>query len=43
MTFIGPRPDTPIGSAAYTDEEKIILPLHKSHQNVSVSILRFHK
>ena len=25
MTFIGPRPDTPIGSAAYTDEEKIIL------------------
>jgi lipopolysaccharide/colanic/teichoic acid biosynthesis glycosyltransferase len=25
MTFIGPRPDTPIGSAAYTDEEKVIL------------------
>jgi len=25
MTFIGPRPDTPIGSAAYTEEEKIIL------------------
>jgi lipopolysaccharide/colanic/teichoic acid biosynthesis glycosyltransferase len=25
MTFIGPRPDTPIGSAQYTDEEKIIL------------------
>lgn len=25
MTFIGPRPDTPIGSVAYTDEEKIIL------------------
>jgi len=25
MSFIGPRPDTPIGSAAYTDEEKIIL------------------
>lgn len=25
MTFIGPRPDTPVGSAAYTDEEKIIL------------------
>lgn len=25
MTFVGPRPDTPTGSAAYTDEEKIIL------------------
>lgn len=25
MTFIGPRPDTPIGSAAYTEEEKLIL------------------
>ena len=25
MTFIGPRPDTPVGSSAYTDEEKIIL------------------
>lgn len=25
MSFIGPRPDTPIGSADYTDEEKIIL------------------
>ncbi len=25
MTFIGPRPDTPIGSTAYTEEEKIIL------------------
>lgn len=25
MTFIGPRPDTPVGSAAYTQEEKIIL------------------
>lgn len=25
MTFIGPRPDSPIGSAAYTKEEKIIL------------------
>ena len=25
MTFIGPRPDTPVGSAAYTDEEKVIL------------------
>ena len=25
MSFIGPRPDTPIGSAAYTEEEKIIL------------------
>ncbi len=25
MSFIGPRPDTPAGSAAYTDEEKIIL------------------
>lgn len=25
MTFIGPRPDTPVGSAAYTDEERIIL------------------
>lgn len=25
MSFIGPRPDTPIGSAAYSDEEKIIL------------------
>ena len=25
MTFIGPRPDTPVGSAAYTEEEKIIL------------------
>lgn len=25
MTFIGPRPDTPIGSAAYTEDEKIIL------------------
>lgn len=25
MTFIGPRPDTPVGSAAYTEKEKIIL------------------
>lgn len=25
MTFIGPRPDTPIGSAEYTEEEKVIL------------------
>ncbi len=25
MTFIGPRPDTPVGSAAYTEEERIIL------------------
>lgn len=25
MTFIGPRPDTPVGSAAYTDEENVIL------------------
>lgn len=25
MSFIGPRPDTPIGSAAYTEEEKSIL------------------
>lgn len=25
MTFIGPRPDTPVGSAAYTEEEKVIL------------------
>lgn len=25
MTFIGPRPDTPMGAAAYTEEEKIIL------------------
>ena len=25
MTFIGPRPDTPIGSASYTEEEKIVL------------------
>lgn len=25
MSFIGPRPDTPVGSAAYTEEEKIIL------------------
>lgn len=25
MTFIGPRPDTPTGSAAYTDREKVIL------------------
>lgn len=25
MTFIGPRPDTPVGLATYTDEEKIIL------------------
>lgn len=25
MTFIGPRPDSPIGSAAYTEEERIIL------------------
>ena len=25
MTFIGPRPDTPMGTAAYTEEEKIIL------------------
>lgn len=25
MTFIGPRPDTPVGSAVYTEEEKIIL------------------
>ena len=28
MTFIGPRPDTPVGSAAYTEEEKIILTVH---------------
>ena len=25
MTFIGPRPDTPVGSAVYTEEEKVIL------------------
>lgn len=25
MTFVGPRPDTPIGLAAYTEEEKVIL------------------
>ncbi len=25
MSFIGPRPDTPVGSAAYTEDEKIIL------------------
>lgn len=25
MTFIGPRPDTPIGSAEYTEKEKLIL------------------
>ena len=25
MSFIGPRPDTPMGVAAYTEEEKIIL------------------
>ncbi len=25
MSFIGPRPDTPAGAAAYTEEEKIIL------------------
>lgn len=25
MSFIGPRPDTPVGSAAYTPEEMIIL------------------
>ena len=25
MTFIGPRPDTPVGSADYTEEEMIIL------------------
>lgn len=25
MTFIGPRPDTPVGLATYTNEEKIIL------------------
>lgn len=25
MTFIGPRPDTPVGSAEYTEEEKVIL------------------
>lgn len=25
MSFIGPRPDTPFGSAAYTEKEKIIL------------------
>lgn len=25
MSFVGPRPDTPIGAAAYTAEEKIIL------------------
>lgn len=25
MTFIGPRPDTPVGSAAYTEEQKVIL------------------
>ncbi len=25
MSFIGPRPDTPIGSAAYNEDEKIIL------------------
>ncbi|MCR5151394.1 MAG: sugar transferase [Clostridiales bacterium] len=25
MSFIGPRPDTPVGSEQYTDEEKVIL------------------
>ena len=25
MTFIGPRPDTPVGSSLYTEEEKIVL------------------
>ena len=25
MSFVGPRPDTPVGSAAYTEEEKQIL------------------
>ena len=25
MSFIGPRPDTPVGTAAYTEEEKVIL------------------
>lgn len=25
MSIIGPRPDTPLGSSAYTDEERIIL------------------
>ena len=25
MSFIGPRPDTPVGSSAYTEEEKVIL------------------
>lgn len=25
MTFVGPRPDTPVGTAAYTEEEKTIL------------------
>ena len=25
MSFVGPRPDTPIGSAAYDEDEKIIL------------------
>lgn len=25
MTLIGPRPDTPVGSAEYTEEEKVIL------------------
>lgn len=25
MTFIGPRPDTPVGSKAYTQEERLIL------------------
>lgn len=25
MTFIGPRPDTPVGTVTYTEEEKIIL------------------
>ena len=25
MSFVGPRPDTPVGSAAYTEEERIIL------------------
>lgn len=25
MSYIGPRPDTPMGSAAYTEKEKVIL------------------
>lgn len=40
MTFIGPRPDTPIGSAAYTDEEKAILTVRPGITGYNQSVNR---